>query len=219
MATYPFKIANCGPFNAKKIFKVKFSQPLSSVPELRCYDNSQTYPNTGELTTSSYIVFAGSTANGNKPMLMMVDTTRVSPGVTSWYTQATIGAGVATCMMKGDTSYLKFRYSSASMVANASLTWNALMKVPHDVNPTMTRQHDVTVRYTYTSTIPNVEFFANNQHAGGNDSVAVWGTITPDSQGVRFGSSTATNTSILANIPLAVLASWEVTYSGWVTVT
>ena len=216
MATYPFKVSGACASVAKRVFKVKFSQPLSSVPNLRCYDNSNTFPATDSSTATTFTIFKGSSANSNKPMIIFIDTTRSGPAASTWYSSATIGSAKATVRMAGDASYLQFRYSSASMVANASLTWNGLVETPCDVNPTMTRLHNVVVRYTFTSTIPVVQFFANNQHEGGTEAVPVWGTITSDSQGIRFGSASATNSSILANIPLGATASTEITKTAWV---
>ena len=221
MATYPFKVSGACASIAKNVFKVRFSQPLSSVPSLRAYDNDQTFPNTGALTSNAFVIFAGSTGNSNESMLIMVDTTRGRGTGSQWFTGAQTGAGgFATVRMFGDTTYLQFRYSSASMIANASLFWNALLEVPSDVNPTMSRLHDVTTRYTFTSTIPVVEFFANNADedagGGGTDETPAWGTITTDSEGVRFGSTLATRTSVLANIPLSGL---EITRTAWVAQT
>lgn len=213
--SYPFKVHGACTSTAQYVFKVSFSQPLSSVPNLRAYDNAASYPNTDSTTTTVFRIFVGSTGNSNKPMLHFLDTTRSGPSATNWYTASTIGAGVATCLMKGDTSYLQFRYSTASIaLANPSVYWNSLVRVPYDVYPTMNKHHNVVIRYTFTSTAPTVSFWANNTHAGGTGDVPVWGSIQTDVSGVRFGSSTATNLSILGEIPLT---GQQVTKTAWVT--
>lgn len=216
MATYPFLVSGAGPTIAKNVFKVKFSESLSSLPNIRAYDNNQTFPNTGNLTTVAFGIFTGNYSNDSKPMLHFLDTSRQASSATNWYTTSTIKAGAATCMMKGNISYLTPRYSAASMVANASLTWNALIKTPYGCYPTIGRLHDVVVRFTFVGNTPSVTFYANNKHAGGTDASPAWGTITPDTNGVRFGSSTATNSSIIANIPLVASASFEVTTTAWI---
>ncbi|MCK9369435.1 hypothetical protein M0R04_05815 [Candidatus Dojkabacteria bacterium] len=219
MATYPFKVNGACVSTDKNVFKVKFSERLSSLPQLRAYDNNADYPNSDTTVATTFRIFQGSAANNNRPMLYFIDTARVGPSSSSWYAEATYAAGVATCMMCGDASYLTPRYSIASMVANASITWNALLRVPCDVNPTMTKLHNIVCRYTFTSTIPVVNFYANNKHEGGTNGVPVWGTITDGSVGIRFGSAAATHTSILANIPLITVASLENTETAWVTET
>lgn len=225
MATYPFKVSGACRSTDNNVYRVKFSQPISSVPELRCYDNANTFPVVGASTATTFTIFQGSAAmiaNANgKGMLIFLDTRRAGPAASNWYAAPEITGAKATVRMCGDKAYLKFRYSAtaASLVANSYFTWNSIMEVPCDVNPTMSRLHDVVVRYTFTSTIPAVSFHANNLHAGGSNAVPAWGTITPSSQGVRFGAVTATNTSILANIPLAATASLEVTRTGWVAET
>jgi len=213
---FPKKIFGALPSTTKNVFKVKFSQPLSSVPSLRGFDNDQTFPNTGNLTTAAYSIFTAGSLG--KSMLRCVDTTRAGSNASNWYKspQATTGAA-ATVQMKGNTDYLQFRYSAASMVANASLTWNSVLLVPSSVNPTFSRLHSLAVRYTFTSTIPVVVFYGNNFSGGGTDAVPVWATVGTavgaTLSGIRFGSATATNTSILANIPLSGV---EVTKTAWI---
>jgi len=218
MATYPFKVSGACRSTDNNVFRVKFSQPISSVPELRCYDNSNTFPVIGNSTATTFTIFQGSGANAGKSMLIFLDTRRAGPAASNWYASPEVLGAKATIRMCGDKAYLKFRYSStaASLVANTYFTWNAIMEVPCDVNPTLTRLHDVVVRYTFTSTIPVVSFHANNLHAGGSNAVPCWGTVTPSTHGIRFGAVTATNTSILANIPLGATASLEVTRTAWV---
>ncbi len=205
MATYPFKIAGAGSTTDRNVLKAKWSYPLSSKPYMKCYDNNSTFPNTGALETATYVIFTGSVANGNKPMLAFCDTSRNGPSATNWYALATINAtGTYIALMKGNTSYLNFICSTLS--ANGSVTWNVQMRVPYDVNPTMTRLHDVCFIYSFVSTIPEITFYGNNKHEGGTESVPVWGTISassPYSNGIRIGSAAATNTSILATIPLS----------------
>ena len=213
MATYPFLVSGACASVAQNVFKVRFSQPLSSVPNLRAYDNANVFPATGAGTATTYTIFQGSAGNSNKSMLYFADTTRGGPAASTWWVGAVDSGALATIRMLGDVAYLQFRYSAASMVANASLNWNALVETPADVNPTMSRLHDIVCRYSFTSTIPTVLFFANNEHAGGTEAVPVWGTITTDSQGVRFSSAAGTNTSMLANIPLAGV---EITKKAWV---
>lgn len=214
--SFPKKVFGALPSTSQNVFKVKFSQPLSSVPSLRAFDNDQTFPDTGNLTTAAYSIFTAGSMS--RSMLRCVDTTRAGPNSTGWYLSpsATTGA-VATVQMKGNTDYLQFRYTAASMVAGASLLWSGLLLVPDSVNPTFSRLHDLAVRYTFTSTIPVVVFYANSETGGGTNATPVWATVGTASgatlSGIRFGSATATNTNILANIPLSGV---EVTKTAWI---
>lgn len=216
MATYPFKVCGTGSKRLRNVFRVKFSQPLSSVPYLKCYDNAAAFPNTDSSTSTLYKIFKGSTGNEEKPMLAYHSTCRGSTYADDWYSLATISAGTFIALMSGDASYLKFDYSVASIdvALGTCLYWHAQMSVPYDVNPTFTKHHNVCFVYTFTSTIPTIWFHANNYHEGGTDGSPVWGTITTDTNGVRFGSSTATNTSILANIPIS---GEEKTETAWIS--
>jgi len=212
MATYPFKVHCNG--TTKNAFKATFSEELSAAPQIRIYDNSATYPSTDSSTSTSFRIFKGSTVNSNLPMVHFVDTSGGPPSTVGWHTQSTYAAGVATCIMAGDASYLTFRVSGAQLNAGGSVHWNAVVKTPSDVYPTLSKLHNVVLRYQYTGDSPTVTFYANNEHEGGTGLSPVWGTITADSHGVKFGSATATNTSILANIPLT---GQEVTTTAWVT--
>lgn len=216
-ATFPV-IGACASV-AKNVFKVKFTQALSAVPYITSYGSSTAFPLTGVSTATTTPIFTGNYSNSNKPIIHAIDTTREGPPSSSWYLASTIMAGAATCMLKGDASYLQFRYSVGSLTANASLTYNTLLKIPYGCYPTMDFQHDMVVWFTYTGPAPNVQFYANNGHLGGTESAPQWTEIVSGSQGAIYGNAVATNWSVYVNIPLVSTASFEVTKTIWVSPT
>jgi hypothetical protein len=198
---YPFKVSGACASVAKNVRRIEFSRPLSSVPNVRAYDNAATYPTTDSTTTSAFRIFAGTAVNSNTSMLIYLDTKQGGPAASTWWTGATSSSS-STVQMEGDTAFLTFRYSASSMVAGATLTMNAIMVIPSDINPTADMLHNVVCRYTFTGSIPTVQFHANNETAGGTEATPVWGTITTDTHGIKFASGIATLSSIVATIPL-----------------
>lgn len=213
--TKPFQVSGVCGSTASNVFKVHFTRPLSAIPQIRAYDCNAVFPNTDNTTTAAFDIFIGSAGNGNKSMLHFLDTTRGGPPTLGWRTNSISGAGVATCLMKGDSSYLQFRYSTASVaVAGASLKWNALVYVPSDVVPNMTKLHNVSIRFQFTSTTPTVSFYGNSIRDNGTELAPAWATIVTDTSGIKFTSASGTYTSLLANIPLS---GEEATEKAWAT--
>ncbi|KUK49418.1 MAG: hypothetical protein XD75_0582 [Parcubacteria bacterium 33_209] len=71
----PNKATGAGNNNAANVFKVTFSQALSTAPKYEAWDNSKTFPAKDESgSTVAKEIFTGTTGNGNKPMLYLVDT-------------------------------------------------------------------------------------------------------------------------------------------------
>lgn len=210
---YPFKINGACASTQKNVRRIRFTRPLSSVPTVRAYDNAAVYPTTDGTTTTAFRIFQGTSVNGNQSMLIYLDTKHSGPPDPSWWTSASSSSS-STVLMEGNNAFLTFRYSASSMVAGATLTMNAIMVVPSDINPTADMLHNVVCRYTFTGSIPTIQFTANNEHAGGTDASPAWGTITTDTHGIKFASGSATNSAILATIPLTGTLH---TKTAWVT--
>lgn len=200
-SSYPFKVFGVGATSVKNVFKVKFTQAVSTIPQLLAFDNNTTtFYLTGDLFSSDFDIFSGTNETENKPLLKIVDTTRDTPS-NAWYTEATIKENCATCMMHGLSSYIKFRYSLSSMVAGASMTWNSLIEVPWDLTYSSTTRHDLAIRYAYNGTIPNVTFYANNETLNGNDITPVWTDIDSSMVGILFGDENSTLDKVTMKVP------------------
>lgn len=208
-AASAFKVYGAGSTISKNVFKVLFTEALTAVPQIRVYDRSVSFPASGDLTSSDYGIFSGSSYNEFKPMMALIDTTRNSTPSTNWYSLATIKVGAATCLVKGDSSYFKFNYSPGSMIANASLYFNMQMGIPNDINPTIQSDHDIAIRYMYSGDTPDVLVYGNSETNGGNDSVPYWELIIEDSFGIKFGDSSSSTLNVSLTIPLSGMEKTE----------
>jgi len=158
-----YRISGACASSSRNVFKIKFSEALSSVPFVKAYDTRPLEANfyeAGTSTLSKYDIFKGTVGNGYRPMLNAIDTTRGAPS-SQWYTTSTIGLGIATCLLDGVDSYLQFRYSLASLTAGASLTFNCIS--------------------------------SNNQTAGGTESVPAWNILDASLSGILYADATATS--------------------------
>lgn len=207
-----FKVYGAGSKISKNVFKVLFTEALTTVPQIRVYDRVTSFPVSGSLTSCDYGIFSGSSYNGFKPMIALIDTTRSSTPSTNWYSLATIKAGAATCLAKGDLSYFNFNYSAGSMVASASLYFNMQIGIPNDINPTIQSDHDIAIRYMYSGSPPNVLVYGNSETDGGNDSVPYWKLIDTDSLGIKFGDSDSNISNINLTIPIDGMEKTETAF-------
>ena len=64
---------------AQNVFRVTFSQSLSSAPDWEAYDGSGSFPTTGSGTTVANTIFTGTAGNSNYPMLSLVATSSAAP--------------------------------------------------------------------------------------------------------------------------------------------
>lgn len=211
-----FSVKGAGSKISKNVFKFKFTEALSSIPVLKAYDASTAFPITDSITSVSNDIFVGTVGNGLQPMLAAVDTCRVATPVTNWFAQAVYGVAVATCLLRGDDSYLQFRYSLASLTANASVTFNLQAKIPSDATTELNMRHDYVFGFTYTGPAPNITMYANSETAGGTEATPVWVAVVQNTYGIRLARADSTELDMRADIPPS---GQKKTEKAWVTIT
>lgn len=197
---------------ARNVFRLLFSQALSTPPSYEGYDGG-TFPAVGAAVTTANAIFAGTAGNSNKPMWSLVDTSGGAP-VSAWKPASATGGAVTggANRMKGTTNYV---IAGATPGAGGAITWNEVMEIPSDATAGSTGMaHDLLIRYTYTGTAPSLTW-AFNDAVSGTEGVPTWTTLTPGTHGVRHcRTGTVAGGPYLADIPAA---GTQDTTVGWVT--
>jgi hypothetical protein len=192
---------------ARNVFRVTFSQALSSLPKYEAYDGG-TFPAVGSGTTTTGKALAGTSGNSNKPMVSLVDTSNAAP-TSNWKpTSATAGSANPN-RLKGTTNFVTAAGSIPG--ASGSITFNMVVEVPSDHVTTDSLNPDLLIRYTYTGSVPSLTWAVNE----GTEGTPTWTTMTPGTHGIRHTRAGVTSGGpYLANIPGS---GTEDTAMGWVT--
>jgi hypothetical protein len=169
---------------AQNVFSILFDEALSSEVQYEAYDNDQTFPAVDTATTYTNDVLAGTTGNGDKSMVALVDTTNAAP--TSAWLPASATAGEANPnRLKGQVNYVQ--QDGTVRDADERVTFNMAVEVPSDATTSMAMGFDLLARYTYTGTAPSPVWSINT----GTEGTPVWTTVTPGTHGLlhcRTGS-------------------------------
>ena len=192
---------------AQNVFRLTFSEALSSAPKYEMYDGGS-FPATGAATTTTNTVFAGTAGNGSKPMLSLVATTNAAPA-SAWKPASATGGSANPNRMKGQTNFVT---DPSTPGAGGIIRWNEVLEVPSDATTSSTMAVDLLIRYTYTGTAPTLTWAFNE----GTEGTPTWTTLTAGTHGVRHcRTGTVGGGPYLANIPAS---STEDSTEGWVTV-
>jgi len=183
----PFKVVGAGNGStAQNVYKITFSQALSSPPVYKAWDNSQTFPARDVSgTTTSHEIFTGTTANGNKPMLSLVATTSSAPS-SNWKPASATSGSANPNRLKGSLSYVT---DPTTPGAGESIRFNMCLEAPYDatVPSTSSMNFMIAITYTYTGSAPTVTWYANE----GSESSPVWTSLTPGTHGIKFCNASA----------------------------
>jgi len=197
----PSKVTGAGNGNAvQNVFRVTFSQTLSTLPDLEAWDDS-TFSTTGKE------MFSGTPVNGNIPYVAAVATTDLVPAA-NWKPAAPVGGGTASGTanrMKGLTNFIFL--SAAIPTVGQSVRFNLNWEMPSDatVPATNTQNGVLAVRYAYSGATPTLTWAFNDASAGGTEGAPVWTTITPGSAGnfIRPADSSATSANPVLTKPVS----------------
>jgi len=201
----PLKVTGAGNNStAQNVYKVTFSEALSTAPRIEAWDNSSTFPaKDSSGSTVAKEIFAGTTVNGSIPMLSAVATTSAAPS--SAWKPASATAGTANPnRLKGTTNFVT---DPTTPAATESILFNLCLEIPSDATVPSSTEYNalIQVRYQYTGNAPTVTWHANE----GTESSPTWTQITPGTHGVRFCNSAA-DTSDDTTWKLSVPASGTV---------
>jgi len=177
----PFQITGAGNQDAQYVFRVTFSNGLSTPPYIEAWDNALTFPSkTSTGTTVANEVFTGTTGNGNIPMLYAVATTSASPRDNWKPTSATAGSDNPNRLM-GNTNYVT---DPTIPGAGESIYFNLCIEVPYDATvPSATSlAHVIQIRYKYSGSVPVVTFAGNE----GTEAIPVWTELVSGTNGIQY---------------------------------
>lgn len=176
----PFKPAGIGQVAAQNVFKVTFSQALSTNPKLQAWDDY----NMDSVTNK---IFVGTTVNGDKSMIGGIGLT--SAPSASWFPSTeTAGSAVNTAtLLRGNNGFALL--SGSAPGAGDSVYFNIDYKIPSDLVPADNVAHVIGIEYQYTGAVPNVTWAANKGTEGTPD----WDTLT---HGMKGSAPVANDTEI-----------------------
>lgn len=173
MAIIPFKPTGIGQVAAKNVFKISFSQALSTIPKLKAWDDYN-------LNTVVNDIFVGTSVNGNLPLIGAVGL-ESAPGASWWPSGLTVNADAGTATrMKGSSGYCKL--ASVAPEAAGEVFFNLDYKIPSDLQPSSTVNHVLAVECQYTGATPTIRWYANRGTEGTPD----WIELLPRAQGYQM---------------------------------
>lgn len=201
------QVTGYGNIAKANVFKLSFSENLSSDPVWEAYDNGQAFPLVDASgSTTAGKLFIGTTGNSNKPMIGLVATTGGAPS-SSWLPASATAGSANPNRLYGTTSYVT---DSDYDTSSDYITWNMCVEIPYDMEPSDDMDHLLQCKYTYTGSAPSLTWAYNT----GTEGAPIWTTMTPDTDGIRHCAAGASAPNYYANIPYSGV---EVTTVGWVT--
>lgn len=186
--------------SAQNVFKVIFSQALSSAPTIESWDDST-------FSTTTKEQFAGTTINGSIPYVSAVATTDVAPA-SNWKPVAPVAGGVVANRLKGLTNYV---VSSVNVpTAGGAIRFNLDFEIPADASVPSTNTFGVlAVRYAYSGPTPSVTWQYNDVASGGTEGAPQWTNSTPGAAGnfIRMADAGTSSANVSMTKPTAGVAS------------
>lgn len=211
----PSKAIGAGHANAAtKVFKVTFSEALSTAPKIESWDNSLTYPAKDAAgATVAKEIFTGTTGNTSYPMAAAwsggAEALPTAP-VANWHPATPTAGSANPNLLKGTTNFVTCTNVPG---AAGNTLFNISLRVPSDATvPSTTSMNAlVQIRYTYTGVVPVLAFLYND---GGTEAAPVWLAFTVGTHGIRF-----CNTGTVAGTYKLTLPATGQVYAGevWVT--
>lgn len=162
--------------SAQNVFRIVFSQALSSVPALESWDDSTFSSTTKEM-------FTGTPGNTNIPYVSGLATTDAGPGSPAWKPATPIGGGAVANRLRGITNFVNLSVGIPG--AGAAVRFNLVWEIPFDatVPSTNTLNGVLACRYAFSGAPPTLTWQFNDFSAGGTEGAPQWTTITPGSAG------------------------------------
>lgn len=157
MSITPFKPTGIGQVAAMNVFKVTFSQTLSTNPKLMAWDDYT-------MLTVNNTVIAGTSGSGFLSMIGGIGLT--SAPSASWFPSAESAATAvnSASLLNGNSGYCLL--SSAPPSAGESVYFNLDYKIYSDLEPSDTMEHVIAIEYQYTGNTPTVSWYGNEGTEG-----------------------------------------------------
>lgn len=184
---------------AQNVFRVTFSQALSSVPTLESWDDAT-------FSTTIREQFTGTPGNGNIPYVSAVATTDSAPA-TIWKPGVVAGGAVANRLL-GLTNFVNL--SIAVPIAGGAVRFNIDFELAVDTSVPATNTFGVlAVRFAFAGATPSLTWQINDQVAGGTEGAPQWTSLTPGSAGnfIRPADAGANSANPIITKPTSGVAS------------
>lgn len=195
---------------AQNIFRITFSQALSTAPKYEAWDNSSTFP-ARDASGSTIIkeIFTGNATNSSKPFLCLVATTSAAPS-SNWKPASATGGSANPNRLKGTTNFVT---DPTTPGAAGTIRFNMVAEVPFDatVPSTSSCNYLLQIRYNYTGTAPTLTYDYND---GGSEGTPTWTTWTPGTHGMKHASAGVTSGAIKLTLPESSTVD---SAEGWIT--
>jgi len=170
MSITPFKPTGIGANAAMNVFKVTFSEALSTNPKLMAWDDYT-------CTTVDNTIIAGTSGSSNKSMIGGIGCT-VAPSAGWFPTNETAGSAVNTSsLLNGNTGFCLL--SSSAPTAGQAVYFNVNYKLYSDLVPSDTMSSVLAVQFQYTGATPIEGWYANS----GTEGTPVWTELKADVEG------------------------------------
>lgn len=194
---------------AQNVFKIAFSQALSTAPRYEAWDNSETFPaRDASGSTVAKEIFTGTAGNSNKPYLALKATTS-SGGSSDWLPASATAGSANPNRLKGTTNYVT---DPTTPGASGEIKFNMVAEVPSDaaVPSTSSCNYLLQIRYNYTGSAPTLTYSYNE----GTEGTPSWTTWTPGTHGMKHTSAGVSSPNLKLTLPESgVVESAE----GWIT--
>lgn len=195
---------------AQNVFRIQFTQALSTAPKYEAWDNSSTFPaRDASGSTTAKEIFAGTTGNSNKPYLSLVATTSAAPS-SAWKPSSATSGSANPNRLKGTTNYVT---DPTTPAANDYIRFNMVAEVPYDaaVPSTSSCNYLLQIRYNYTGTAPTLNYYYND---GGSEGTPTWTTWTPGTHGMKHTSAGVSSPNLKLTLPESSTVD---SAEGWIT--
>jgi hypothetical protein len=204
----PSNVAGAGNgSSARNVFRIQFSQSLSTNPDIESWDDST-------FSSTAREQFTGTAGNGFIPYVSAVATTNGAPS-SNWKPASPVPGGATINRLLGLTNFVLL--STVIPVAGGSVTFNLDFEIPFDATVPSTNTFGVLAcRFSFSGPTPTLTWQFNDVSAGGTEGAPQWTTITPGAAGnfIRPSDAGVTSANVVVTKPTSgVIDAAEI----WVT--
>ncbi len=166
----PIRPTGIGQHAAMNVFKVSFSEDLSTPPQLHAWDDYQ-------MLAAIHKIFTGTTVNGGRPLIGGIGLSE-APAAAWFPAGKVVGSAVdVASLLAGDEGFCLL--SEEAPVAEGEVFFNLDYKIPSDLLPSDSIGHVISVEYQYTGDAPVVAWYANI----GTEETPDWVLLFPGVEG------------------------------------
>jgi hypothetical protein len=181
-----FELVGAGQVAAKNVLKFVFNWDTAAAPKLKAWDDYG-------MDSHAHRIFAGTTVNGNKPMIGAIGCT-VAPAAAWWPAAKVEGAAVDNAsLLEGDEGFIELsdgalgwesaessEFEESSGTGGGTVYANIDFYFPYDLTISDTFTFVLAIEYEYTGDEPQVTAYGNK----GTEAVPDWVELTMEEKDV-----------------------------------